>query len=1206
MLSNRTALWGVVCLASFAAAASAQTDRIAVVPAAGSGSTVTPIYNTSPFTLYNNVPTPAGAFQIIPKPDGSKFYVISNSASAPITVYDQNFNNAHAIAGSIQTAPTLAAISPDGKRLLVAANNLFIIDTSTDSIVNGNGFPIPAGKAVDIAFSIDSTSAYLLSASTGFAQVTQINLITNTVGSSFTQTVNNLPTGLTMAPNGLLYLTSQYRIYELDPRTLLQTAASAATPIGVLGTPGKPVFTPDGQYAIMANLQPSGANSSAIFVLNLTNRTVTTFPSAGNIAGLVFDTIVPLGSNRVLLFSSQTPGSLYELTLANGLNIVQSQLTGAITAGTLNSFAASAEVPAQINGVAQNLYVTGTSGSQLNLYKLDLTSNSLIGQTTVPAQTGQNLEWIGVNPTSGAATIEATSTTSQVVQPGTYSLPLVVRVLDANNRPVFGATVTFTASTGVTLTSATASTNADGFAETYALTPASGGQLSVQAASGNLTPVNFTLQAIGSGGGGGGNSSGAASVSIVQGNGQLVIASQNATQQMVIQVNDVNGNPAANVPVTFSITQGSGTINCGGDFQDGTVCPSGAQQGTTVSMFTNTAGQAGVQFLGSAVSPGNSYLQTTISAGPNITGVNNASFVITSIPGAPPSGIGYPPIPLVTLIAPVLTTSGRIVTGGAGQVITGAIQIQVVSIAGAQQGQGVPNVALNVSGLSGTSAPYATCNGGTPLTDANGFATCDLVMGNVVSTTPTPLNVNVGNAVNTPTIDIVVNQGPPSKITVIQGNNQTGKPGAAVSLPLVGLVTDSAGTPIANASVTWKVTKGSATLSNSSTTTDTNGRATTNVTFGQTAGTVQVTLTAGSGTGAPSVTFTLTSSVPFGSMTGVSGSGQTAIVSTQFSQPLIVLVKDNTGNPLPGVPVTFAVTSGSASVGTTNATTNSQGQASTNVTAGVNAGAIVVTASSNNTTVTFNLTSQLPPPSVTPTSFQNAASGAVGLTPCGIATVTGNGLVPGINGIIQANTYVGPLPTTLGPVGNLQINGVSAPIFWVANINGTQTIAFQVPCETPVGTSNVAVTVNGNTNTIQGVTVAQYQPGVFTYQASNGKTYAVLLHADGSYVTPSNPAHPGESVTLFATGLGQPNPATQTGRAGIPGQALDPSQLVIGVNNSGVPVTAASYLPGSVGIYTVTFTVPTGTPNGNINLALAASSGGNLLFGNGTLIPVSQ
>ncbi len=83
--------------------------------------------------------------------------------------------------------------------------------------------------------------------------------------------------------------------------------------------------------------------------------------------------------------------------------------------------------------------------------------------------------------------------------------------------------------------------------------------------------------------------------------------------------------------------------------------------------------------------------------------------------------------------------------------------------------------------------------------------------------------------------------------------------------------------------------------------------------------------------------------LPAASVTVVSGSGQTAPVGTNFTNPLIVVVKDASSNPVSGVTVTFAGTGISFPSGAT-AVTNSSGQAQ--VTAQPTAtGALTITAS---------------------------------------------------------------------------------------------------------------------------------------------------------------------------------------------------------------------------------------------------------------------
>ena len=52
-----------------------------------------------------------------------------------------------------------------------------------------------------------------------------------------------------------------------------------------------------------------------------------------------------------------------------------------------------------------------------------------------------------------------------------------------------------------------------------------------------------------------------------------------------------------------------------------------------------------------------------------------------------------------------------------------------------------------------------------------------------------------------------------------------------------------------------------------------------------------------------------------------------------------------------------------------------------------------------------------------------------------------------------------------------------------------------------------------------------------------------------------------------------------TGSAGVPGQSVTGS-LVVGLNNGGVPLLAAEYAPGMVGVYVITLQVPVDTQTG--------------------------
>ena len=72
----------------------------------------------------------------------------------------------------------------------------------------------------------------------------------------------------------------------------------------------------------------------------------------------------------------------------------------------------------------------------------------------------------------------------------------------------------------------------------------------------------------------------------------------------------------------------------------------------------------------------------------------------------------------------------------------------------------------------------------------------------------------------------------------------------------------------------------------------------------------------------------------------VSGSGQSTAVAPAFASPLVVVVNDSYGNPVPGASVTFAAPASGASAALTSspATTAANGQASVTATANAFAG----------------------------------------------------------------------------------------------------------------------------------------------------------------------------------------------------------------------------------------------------------------------------
>lgn len=1231
MRLSQCLLKGALYLAAFAGALSAQS--IAVLTGSGGSSTLMPVFTVNPatnqLTLQVNASlgsSSSGAYQLYAKPGGGKYYVASSNPG--LTLLDQNYGTPRQILGStFNTSPRQAVFSPDGRRLFViAGGQVYVLDTSTDQVLST--LPL-TGTAIDVAFRDDSQWAFVLSTGSFTAYVTQVNMSSLTVTGAPLQFPMSSAAGIVTAPNGFVYVSGTDGLFEINPITFKLTPGPDTTKAATIPATGTYVtarvqFTSDSQTAVALD-----RNSGSAVVFNIPNKAVTVVSTA-NLNGASPDQLLLASDSRT--FVHTTTNQLFELALGGG-GFTPSPLIGQLPQGAaVQSMATSNEVQ------AKTLFVVASSGGSSSLYRFALSTNSLIDMPQ-PIQTGQScaltlcsgtppiLVSTTPNPTSGAASVTIYNT-AQTVNAGAYSLPLVARVLDANGAPVFGATVSYTVvNPGVTLSSATASTNFNGYAQVYATAGSNTATATVQVSTYGLPSTSlYTINVTGGSSGGGGCTGGnctAGGLFIYGGNGQVIFEQQTAIDLLMVIVKDTNGNPISGQQVTFSITQGTGTTACTGIGDQFPVIPTGTcspiqnpSTGLTTgdTVVTDSKGLAAVKFYATAIF--NQSFSTTIINASSSSG--NVNFYVTTIMAALPNGGGNAPLPAVSLNTPQPNTSGyRIIQGTTGQTIAGAIQVQVFAAAGNQAGQPMPNVALNVdmpgdpNSPNPKTQPSATCAGGTPLTDSTGTATCNLVLGPVVTASPYPLNVTVGSAVRPPGISIVVAQGGPSTLRVIQGNGQSGNAGAQVVLK--GQVVDSSGSPVANVPVSWAVTQGSGTLSGLTTASDSSGYAQATITLGNTPGNVVVTMTATpSGAQPLTATFTLTVNASVGGITAASGGYQQTVAAGQPFGTLTVNVKDNSNPPkaLSGVTVSFAVTSGSATLSAPTGTTDTNGNATVGVTAGTTPGPVVITASVGSQSVTFNLTVRAPGPSITATSFVNGASGAAGLTPCGIAIVSGAGLAPGVAGTVVAQSFgVGPLPFTLQG-DSLTVNGVPAPIFWVSNtVTGGEAVAFQTPCEVTAGPATVVVTAGSGNTTVSNVPVAKYQPGFFTTMIG-GKTYGVVQRvADGSFVTPDNPAHRGDTLKVFVTGLGTGVPSVGTNKAGLGGQASD-AMITTGVNNGGVRTVGSEYLPGAIGIYTITFDVPADTATGpyqplGLFLTDPADTTNTPIFALGTYIPIS-
>ena len=169
------------------------------------------------------------------------------------------------------------------------------------------------------------------------------------------------------------------------------------------------------------------------------------------------------------------------------------------------------------------------------------------------------------------------------------------------------------------------------------------------------------------------------------------------------------------------------------------------------------------------------------------------------------------------------------------------------------------------------------------------------------------------------------------------GDAQTDTIGGTLDLPLKVLVTKN-GSPVAGKLVQWAVTGGGGSVTAASSTTDGAGTATMTWKLGNNLGGQTATATVQGASGSP-LTFsaTATPGQP-GDIQPASGDLQTGFVNLPFAQPFKVLVTDRADNPLTSVVVNWSELAGDLEVEAPTSTTDAQGLATVNVTAGDTAG----------------------------------------------------------------------------------------------------------------------------------------------------------------------------------------------------------------------------------------------------------------------------
>jgi len=191
--------------------------------------------------------------------------------------------------------------------------------------------------------------------------------------------------------------------------------------------------------------------------------------------------------------------------------------------------------------------------------------------------------------------------------------------------------------------------------------------------------------------------------------------------------------------------------------------------------------------------------------------------------------------------------------------------------------------------------------------------------------------------------------------------------------------------------------------------------------------------------------------------------------------------------------------------------------------------------------------------SVTLTAIANAASYTQGMaSPGEIVTLAGFNIGPLPLTLAAIDPTTGRIATTLSGARVL-FDGMPAPIVYVTATQLSAIVPYEVAGET---STSVQLVFNGQTSAPLSIPVVAAAPGLFSANES-GQGQGAILNQDGSYNSDSNPAHPGDTIVLFATGEGQTIPAGVTGQ--IAATSLPKPVLPVSVTIGGMPAVLAYY-----------------------------------------------
>jgi uncharacterized protein (TIGR03437 family) len=333
----------------------------------------------------------------------------------------------------------------------------------------------------------------------------------------------------------------------------------------------------------------------------------------------------------------------------------------------------------------------------------------------------------------------------------------------------------------------------------------------------------------------------------------------------------------------------------------------------------------------------------------------------------------------------------------------------------------------------------------------------------------------------------------------------------------------------------------------------------------------------------------------------VSGNNQSGTTGSALN-PFIVKITGQTAVPPAGVGVSYAVTSGSATLSASTATTDATGQAGIAATP-TKAGTLTITATAGAFTAVFTATVTDPviaplvdAPVISPGGIgQNGFSvpPVQSISTGAITTIYGSNFMPAGSAPQLNSVSNGSLSTNFAGVC-VTFGGVKAPIFGIA----TTQVTVEIPT---IASGSVPVQVRRNcgaanellSNTINATAQAATPEFLYLVANADGINPVAAVAADGGFIGQNGEtAKAGDILVVYAFGLGGTNPAQADG---VPAPGAATVTLPVAVTIGGVPLAPTDILyagvsPTYIGLYQVNLRVPAGVPSGQQPMAITVGT----------------